>query len=140
MPPTIAQTQALTRVEQLLANTVSALDPEPRLELNAIVPTVSRCLDPGPTESSEQVMVSRAYWLRDIPAKHNLAIAYQVRDHWVQQGHIIIGTGGMESGHPNIAGETRPDGFILALGWAEGDHLYLAATSPCVRPDDMPGQ
>ncbi|WP_203880866.1 hypothetical protein [Planotetraspora kaengkrachanensis] len=138
MPQTIVQTQALTRVEELLSSTVSALDPKPRLELNAIVPTVSRCLDPGPTESSEQVVVSRAYWLRDIPANHNLAIAYQVRDHWVRQGHVILGTAGLESGHPDIAGETRPDGFILALVWAEGDHLYLASSSPCVWPDGTP--
>jgi hypothetical protein len=138
MPQTITQTQALTRVEQLLTSTASALDPEPRLESNAIFPTSSRCLDPGLAESSKQVVASRAYWLRDIPAKQHIAIAHQVRDHWIQQGHVITGTGGVEAGHPNISGETRPDGFILALGWAEGDHLYLAATSPCVWPDGTP--
>jgi len=138
MPRTITQAQALTRVEQLLTSTASVLDPRPRLELNTIFPTASSCLDPGPAESSKQVVVSRAYWLRDIAAKQNIVIAHQVRDHWIQQGHVITGAGGVEAGHPNISGETRPDGFILALGWAEGDRLYLAATSPCVWPDGTP--
>jgi hypothetical protein len=138
MPQTITQTQALTRVEQLLTSAASALDPAPRLELVTIFPAASPCLDPGPAESSKQVVVSRAYWLRDVPASANMAIARQVMDHWKQQRHIITGTGGLEIGHPNISGETRPDGFILALGWAEGDHLYLAATSPCVWLDGTP--
>ncbi|GII27054.1 hypothetical protein [Planotetraspora mira] len=138
MPQTITQAQALTRVEQLLTSTASVLDPGPRLELNTIFPTTSSCLDPGPAESSKQVVVSRAYWLRDVPASANMAIARQVMDHWKQQRHIITGTGGLETGHPHIAGESRPDGFILALGWAEGDRLYLAATSPCVWPDGTP--
>ncbi|MFC0555551.1 hypothetical protein ACFFHJ_32105 [Planotetraspora thailandica] len=65
-------------------------------------------------------------------------VARQVMARWERQGHVIVGTGGMEIGRPNIAGESRPDGFILALVWAEGDDLYLAATSPCVLPDTTP--
>lgn len=46
---------------------------------------------------------------------------------------MVTATG--QPGHPDLEGKSTPDGYTLALVWAEGDNLYLAATSPCVVPD-----
>lgn len=37
-----------------------------------------------------------------------------------------------------MSAESRPDGYLLALTWAEGDKLYPGATSTCVWPDGTP--
>ncbi|MEU7892628.1 hypothetical protein AB0B45_07145 [Nonomuraea sp. NPDC049152] len=133
---TITQAEAIARVDQLIHDTAAALTPEPRLELMPISVPPSTCLDRG--ESEGQVVINRKYWLRDVPNAENMNIARQVRAYWESEGHAIISTGGWQVGHPSIGGESRPDGFILALVWAEGDDLYLASTSPCVWPNGNP--
>ncbi|MFB9526384.1 hypothetical protein [Nonomuraea roseola] len=134
--PTMTQAQALARVDQLVAETAAALSPKPRLELIQSSVPFSMCLDEGKSEN--QVVVNRAYWLRDVPSSENMNIARQVHAFWERQGHVITSTGGWQVGHPSIGGESRPDEFILALTWSAGDDLYLAATSPCVWPDGTP--
>ncbi|GAA2354352.1 hypothetical protein [Nonomuraea africana] len=135
--PPLTQAQALARVDRLVHDTAAALTPKPRLELVASSVPFSACLDGGKSES--QIVINRAYWLRDLPKSENMSIARQVRAFWERQGHVITSTGGWQVGHPSIGGESRPDGFVLALTWSAGDDLYLAATSPCVWPDDTIG-
>ncbi|MGW4468246.1 hypothetical protein ACWENQ_01095 [Nonomuraea sp. NPDC004354] len=134
--PTITQAQAISRVDQLVHETAAALVPKPRLELMPFTVPPSRCLHDG--DSQDKVVINRAYWLRDVPKTKNMEIARQVRAYWEAQGHRIVSTGGWEVGQPSIGGESRPDGFILALVWAAGDDLYLASTSTCVWPDGTP--
>jgi hypothetical protein len=129
--------QATKRVEQLIRDTAAALTPRPRLELIPFSTAPNMCLDEG--KSHDHLVINRKYWLRDIPKSENMSIARQVRADWDKQGHVVLSTGGWEVGHPSIGGESRPDQFILALTWAEGDDLYLAATSPCVRAEGSPG-
>lgn len=129
--PTITQDQALDRVEQLIRDTATALKPRPRLELIPHGTGADDCLHPD--EPKGKVTVNRAYWLRDIPESENMNISKQVRAYWQEFGHRIVAAGG--TGNPDLSGESKPDGFTLALTWAAGDNLYLAATSPCVWPE-----
>ncbi|MBN6053728.1 hypothetical protein JYK22_17445, partial [Nonomuraea sp. RK-328] len=96
----------------------------------------SVCLDDD--KSQDQVVVSRAYWLRDVPRSDNMAISQQVRTYWEDHGHRVTSVGG--AGNPGVTGETSPDGFLMTLTWAEGDNLYLGAASPCVWPDGHPSK
>jgi hypothetical protein len=132
--PTITQAQALARVERLIRDTAAAITPAPRLELIPSSVPPSMCLHDD--ESQEQVVISRSYWLRDIPQSDNMSISRQVRAYWEKQGHVIVAAG--NANNPDLSGSSRPDHFNLALTWAEGDHLYLGAASTCVWPDGTP--
>ncbi|GAA0922620.1 hypothetical protein [Nonomuraea longicatena] len=128
---TITQAQAVARVDQLVHETATALDPRPRLEL------IPYSVPPGTCPEGEgQVIVNRKYWLRGVPESRNTNISRQVRAFWVSQGHHVTGSG--TGGSPNLSGESQPDGFILALVRAADGALYLAATSTCVWPDGTP--
>lgn len=134
---TVTHVQALERVERLIRQTAAALTPPAELEL------IPYSTPPNPCAWSEdgipeRFSINRKYWLRGLPGGGIVAAARQVHDHWEAQGHAITSTGGFETGHPSITGTSNPDGFVLALAWAEGDNLYLAATSPCLPPQDAP--
>ncbi|MEV0144526.1 MULTISPECIES: hypothetical protein [unclassified Nonomuraea] len=131
---TINQTQALTRVEQLIRDTANGLTPRPELEQLPMFTAPTACLDED--KSQDQITVSRAYWLRGVPKSENVAISRQVRAYWEAHGHRITSIGG--TGNPGVTGESRPDGFTMTLTWVEGDSLYLGAASPCVWPDGTP--
>ncbi|GAA0356612.1 hypothetical protein GCM10009530_02220 [Microbispora corallina] len=133
---TLSEHEALDRIGALITSTAAVLRPHPRLEPLTLFTVPGRCQ--ASDGGAGRIVVSRAYWLREVPARDNVHVARQVVDEWTRQGHTLVGTGGFESGHPNVSALSRPDGFVLALAWAEGDHLYLAATSPCVRPDRTP--
>ncbi|WP_157251385.1 hypothetical protein [Nonomuraea typhae] len=126
---TLTPDQALARVDHLIRDTATVLTPMPRLELITFGTEANECPSPAAEGS---ITINRAYWLRDIPKHENLRISQQVRDHWQARGHRITGFGG--EGSPNLSGESQPDRYILALSRAEGDNLYLAATSPCISP------
>jgi hypothetical protein len=132
--PTITQAEAYARVEQLIRDTASALTPKPRLELIPYGTAPAMCLDQGADE--RMVRVNRSYWLREIPASENMDISRQVRAHWEGHGHHITASG--RGDNPDLSGQSQPDGFLLALSWAEGDRIYLGATSTCVWPEGTP--
>lgn len=136
---TTTQAQAIALAEELIHDTAAALRPTPRLELlpYSAAPNPCAFADDG---LPERITVSRAYWLRDVPRVKPVTLAQQVQAHWQQQGHVIVSTGGFEVGHPSIGGKSTPDGYTLALVWAEGDNLYLAATSPCIWPNGTPNR
>lgn len=123
--PTMNRAHALTRVEELIQDTTQALTPRPRLEAMPSFNAPTGCLD----DNEQQIVVSRAYWLRDLPAPKNMAVSSQIRAHWESRGHRITASGG-----PGLNAETRTDGFLLALVWSEGDALYLGVSSPCITP------
>lgn len=131
---TLTEAQALARVNQLIYDTAQALTPKPRLEPLSSYSAPSSCLKEGTPRG--QMIISRAYWLRDIPKSDNLAISRQVRTYWQARGHRITASG--KDGNPDLSGISKPDGFTLTLTWAEGDQLYLGAASTCVWPDGAP--
>lgn len=130
--PTLSQAQAIALNDKLISETVRALTPKPRLEVIPSFNAPSGCLGEGASEN--QIIVSRAYWLRDVPKDQNLAISRQVQVFWKSQGHRIVSVG--SNGNPDLRGESQPDGFRLFLTWAEGDDLLLGASSTCIWPDE----
>ncbi|MFI6387485.1 hypothetical protein [Nonomuraea sp. NPDC050540] len=132
--PTFSQGQAIAINDKLISETVRAINPRPRLEVISSFNAPSGCLGEG--ASKNQIIVSRAYWLRDVPKDQNLAISRQIRVFWQSRGHRIVSMG--SNGNPDLSGESQPDGFRLFLTWAEGDHIFLGASSPCIWPDGTP--
>ncbi|MEV0589527.1 hypothetical protein [Nonomuraea sp. NPDC050310] len=128
------QQQALARVEQLIRDTAAEVTPRPRLELVPYGTEAEEC--PSDAEANGRVTVNRAYWLRDVPRADLLRVSRQVRAAWERQGHRLIAAG--DGDNPDLSGESQPDRYTLALTWADGDQLYLAATSPCIWPDGTP--
>ncbi|MET7460714.1 hypothetical protein [Nonomuraea sp. NPDC005501] len=128
---TATSTQALARVEELIHDTANALTPRPRLEPIHSFEAPSPCLDED--KSQDRVIVSRAYWLRDVPKTDNMSISRQVHTYWEAQGHHIIAGG--NTNNPDLSGTSHPEGYTLTLTWADGDDLYLGAASTCVWPD-----
>ncbi|MBA2893566.1 hypothetical protein [Nonomuraea soli] len=123
------QAEAVNRVEELIRKTADTLRPPPKLELIPYTVTPNPCAfsaDGVP----ERYTVNRAYWLRGVPTDQLKRVADQVKAHWLAEGHVITASG--RAGHPDLAGVSHPDNYTLALVWAEGGSLYLAATSPCL--------
>ena len=137
MKPTMSKDEALARIHELIDDTVSVIDPTPRLELDPTTLTVYRCLGFVGDNSDGRIYVTRAYYLRGIPQDKNklVDIARQVRRHWEQRGHVIEGTSrdGLV-----ISARSRPDDFILSLSWTAGDVLMIGATSHCIWPNGTP--
>jgi hypothetical protein len=133
----MTRSQATVRADQLVRETAKSIDAAPILELDetSAVPTPCLFSEDG---VPERYSISRKYWLRNMPPRQHMDVSRQVRAYWQSRGHTITATGDDSAGNPNLAGESHPDGFILALAWAEGDNLYLAATSPCLAIPQPP--
>ncbi|MFI6598111.1 hypothetical protein ACIBHX_17785 [Nonomuraea sp. NPDC050536] len=131
---TMTESQALARVEKLIHETAAVIVPKPRLELMPHTVAPHPCLHDD--KSQDQIVVNRAYWLRDIPKSDIMNVSRQVRAYWESQGHRITASG--REGNPDLSGVSQADGFTLALTWSAGDTLYLAATSACVWPKGTP--
>lgn len=136
--PTMTETQALARVEQLIKETAAVIKPKPRLDLYRPSLNPNSCLDPSDGGSKDRIVVNRSYYLRDIPQDQLAEVARQVKQYWEQQGHYIEG---IAQNDLDMSGRSRPDDFLLSLA-ATGDSgdilLGLAATSPCVWPNGTP--
>ncbi|MFI6815733.1 hypothetical protein ACIBG7_25235 [Nonomuraea sp. NPDC050328] len=133
--PTLTRDQAVARIEQLITATAQVITPEPRLEEVPSFSAPSGCQGDGTAE--DQIIVSRAYWLRGIPEGENMRVSAQIRSYWESQGYRIVAAGSGD-GNPGLSGESQPERFRLSLVWAEGDDLYLGASSTCIWPDGTP--
>ena len=76
---TMTEAQALERVEQLIKETVEIITPKPRLDLFRPSLNTQHCLDPTDGGSEERIVVTRIYYLRDIPQDRLSHVAQQVR-------------------------------------------------------------
>ncbi|MFI9558797.1 hypothetical protein [Nonomuraea endophytica] len=128
---TLTQAQAVGLIDELISETAHAITPRPKLEVLPSFNAPSGCLGEGASEN--RIIVSRAYWLRDVPKDQNLAISRQIRAFWQSRGHRIVAVG--SNGNPDLSGESQPDGFKLSLTRAKGDSLFLGASSTCIWPD-----
>lgn len=136
--PTITETQAIARIDQLIRDAVATVKPRPTLDLFPPSLNPGQCLDPTDKGSEERVTITRSYYLRNIPQDRLVEAAEQVRAHWEKAGHVITGAYGFDTGRPDVSGRSRPDDFLLSLSWTEGDVLGIAATSPCIWPNGTP--
>jgi len=137
MKPTMTKEEALARVQELINDTVAIIEPKPRLDVDPTTLKPYRCIGFVGDDWDGRIYVSRAYYLRGIPRdKAKLAeISQKVVRHWQQRGHVIEG---VSKNGLNIAGRSKPDGFILSLSWTAGDVLMIGATSHCIWPNGTP--
>ncbi|OUC93911.1 hypothetical protein [Streptosporangium minutum] len=134
--PTMTQAQALARVEQLIKETSDVITPKPRLDLDRPSLNVNGCLDPTDSGSEGRVVISRSYYLRDIPRDQVAEVARQVKQYWEEQDHYIVG---VSINGLDISGRSKPDDFLLSLApTGNNDVLNLGVTSPCVWPNGTP--
>lgn len=133
--PTITKAQALDRIKQLIDGTVSVIHPKPQLELHQPSLNDGLCLDPVDGGSEDRIVVNRSYFLRELPKDKLDEVATQVKAYWQSQGHYIEteSDDGLE-----IHARSRPDDFLITLGWSEGDVLTLGSTSTCLWPNGIP--
>lgn len=133
---TMTQAQALSRVEQLIKETANVITPKPRLDLDRPSLNVNGCLDPTDGGSEDRVVISRSYYLRDVPRDQVEEVAKQVKQYWEEQGHYIVG---VSINGLDISGRSKPDDFLLSLApTGNNDVLNLGVTSPCVWPNGTP--
>ncbi|MFG2073243.1 hypothetical protein [Nonomuraea maritima] len=132
---TITKAQALARIEQLIDGTVSVIQPEPELELHEPSLNDNRCLDPADGGSEDRIVVNRSYYLRGLPKDGLKEVVAQVKAYWEREGHHISAEAGNGL---QLYGRTRPDDFLVTIGWTAGDVLSLGATSTCLWPGGTP--
>ncbi|MER5420212.1 hypothetical protein [Streptosporangium roseum] len=134
--PTMTQAQALARVEQLIKETVDAITPKPRLDLDRLSLNVNNCIDPTDGGSEARIVIDRGYYLRDISEDQIEEVARQVKQYWEQRGYYIeaISKSGLD-----ISGHSQPDDFLLSLAPTGDDNvLNLGVSSPCIWPNGAP--
>ncbi|MEV5590922.1 hypothetical protein AB0L05_35655 [Nonomuraea pusilla] len=135
--PTITKAQALARIEQLIDGTVRIIHPKPQVELYQPSLNDGLCLDPLDGGSEDRIVVSREYYLRGLPKTEDALkeVIAEVKAYWQSQGHFISGEN--ENGLQLYA-HSRPDDFLISIGWAAGDVLTLGANSTCLWPNGTP--
>ncbi|NYF43902.1 hypothetical protein [Streptosporangium sandarakinum] len=136
--PAITKEKALGRVEQLIKEAISGVNPQPRLDLDQLSLTVDHCLDPTDGGSKDRIVVGRGYYLRDVPKDRLAEVSRQVRQTWEQRGHHVSGVSLDGIG---FTGRSRPDDFLFSLLVADsdgGEVLNLGVSSPCIWPNGTP--
>jgi hypothetical protein len=135
--PTITKAQALARIKQLIDGTVSVIQPKPQPELYQPSLNDGLCLDPQDGGSEDRIVVSREYHLGGLPKTEDALkeVIAAVKAYWQSQGHYISGEN--ENGLQLYA-HSRPDDFLISIGWAGGDVLTLGANSTCLWPNGTP--
>ncbi|WP_214107602.1 hypothetical protein [Acrocarpospora catenulata] len=132
---TMTKAQALARVEQLIQEFAVVITPEAKLELYQPSLTDDPCLDPTDGGPENRIIVSRSYFVRNIPKGQAKQIADRMKAYWEQHGHIVAG---VSTNGTVITGRTRPDDFLVALSWTDSDVPILDAASPCIWPFGTP--
>ncbi|WP_283133373.1 hypothetical protein [Rhizohabitans arisaemae] len=136
--PTITQPQVIARLEELVQQAVAGVEPRPRLELFEPSLTPAHCLDPTDGGSEERLVLSRGYWLRDVPAGRLVEVARKIQRNWESKGYSIRSARGFEEGEPELNGFSTPDEFILAMNKSDDQTLHIGVTSTCFWPNGTP--
>lgn len=138
--PTITQQQAVQRVDELVSAAVSGVKPQPRLVAEEGFTLARRCSDPTDGGSTDRIIVSKRFWLQDVPVAKHAGVARQIRANLVKQGHTVETTRGIEKNQPEIFARSRPDDFLMSITSSGGGPLSIGASSPCIWQNGTPGQ
>ncbi|MEV4568571.1 hypothetical protein AB0K12_32790 [Nonomuraea sp. NPDC049419] len=135
--PTITKAQALDRIEQLINGTISVISPKPQVDLYKPSLIDDPCLGPLDGGSEDRIVVGREYHLRGLPKNEDALkrVLADVKAYWEKEGHYISGQN--ESGLQLYA-HSRPEDFLMAIGWAADGVLTLGANSTCLWPNGTP--
>jgi hypothetical protein len=135
---TMTQQQATNRVEQIIRDTIAALNPKPELSKQEAMSQPTSCVDPTDGGSPDRTVISHTYLLNGLPGSHNGAIASRIKAYWDSQDVRYNNSDGLTSDHPDITGYTRPDEFLVSLSTNAQKVLMLTVTSPCIWPNGTP--
>jgi hypothetical protein len=135
---TMTQQQATARVEQIIRDTASMLDPKPELKKQEAMSQPTSCVDPTDGGSPDRTVISHTYLLSDLPSSRNGAVASRIKAYWDSQGVRYSNSDGLASGNPDITGYTRSDEFLVSLSTNAQKVLMLTVTSPCIWPNGTP--
>lgn len=135
--PTITKAQALKRIEQLIDGTISVIHPKPQVDVYEPSLVDDPCLSPLDGGSENRIIVGRQYYLRGLPQSEDSLkqVLADVKAYWEKEGHYISGHN--ESGIQLYA-HSRPEDFLMAIGWAADGVLTLGANSTCLWPNGTP--
>lgn len=134
--PTMTQSQATARIQQILQGTGPFISPRPRLEIDKRDTYTGPCLEEPPGHSDARVQISRAYVLQGVPKQANASVAAQVLHGWKSKGYKVS-TFRTGTSSPQIHG-TAGDNFLISLQSNSQGQLTIGATSPCLWPDGTP--
>jgi hypothetical protein len=135
---TITKQQAIDRAEQIIRDTGAAVKPKPRLERYPSVAEETNCVDPTDGGSPDRTIISREYWLRDVPRSRNGEVAQQIKAYWDSKSYKITGADRFDTGNPEITGHTLPDEFRISLTTNVDGDMSIGTNSPCIWPNGTP--
>lgn len=135
MDPTLNTQQATDRVQQHIDDAVAVIEPTPRLEPESFLDMP--CDPPSDNGPLGRIVVSRGYWLRDIPPERNAEVFAAVERRWVDNGWVVLADD-TDSQDAFLSVENRADAFRMSLSSSVDGQLSLGATSPCIWPDGTP--
>jgi hypothetical protein len=137
--PSMTQQQATAHADQIIQDTVAALNPRPQLEADQYLTSTSPCLDDtNPQSAMGLIVVARGYWLRRIAQNANASIGEQVLRLWRKNGWVISTTEGIGTSAPQITGLAKPYAFRISLQSSDNGSLSLGASSVCIWPSGTP--
>lgn len=135
MEPTLNEQQATDRVQLHIEDTVAVIEPTPRLERESFLDMP--CDLPSDNGPLGRIVVSRGYWLRDIPVERNPEVFEAVERYWVNNGWVVL-TDETNSEDAFLSVENRQDAFRMSLSSSIDGQLSIGASSPCIWPNGTP--
>jgi hypothetical protein len=133
---TITLQQANERAEKYVQDAVAAIEPAPRLELLGKFED-SPCGDPSDHGPQGRAVVSRSYWLRDVPAQRNAEVITAVVKWWTDHDFVITGDKRPQANW--VFAENKIDSFRMSIEESPSGNLSIGTDSPCVWPNGTPG-
>jgi hypothetical protein len=135
---TMTTDQVTTRIEQIIRDTVAAINPTPQLQMVDYLSQPTTCVDPTDGGSSDRTVLNRHYRLVGIPTDRNGEVGQQVKIYWESKGYDITSAVRLNSRDPQITAFTKPDEFSISLKTGGDGSLGIGSTSPCFWPNGTP--
>ncbi|MGH4019791.1 MAG: hypothetical protein ACRDT0_11255 [Pseudonocardiaceae bacterium] len=136
MQPTLNQQQGTERMEQHIMNAVAVIEPKPSLELQSA--NTQDCSQPSDDGPLGRVVLSVAYWLREIPVERNPEVFAATKRHWMGSEWTVLSDRSQRAEAPFISVQNDRDGFRMSIQSSVDGQLSLGASSPCIWPNGTP--
>ena len=133
--PTIAQEEAVEKVEEHAYDTLVALPEGAELE-ELSEPSPAPCSDTSLLGAKKRVVVGVKFWIRGVVEEDNEVALDLMHDHWVDSGYRIVNDNRPDD--PFINARNEEDNFLVATQYNKNGTLSLTVGSPCLWPDGTP--
>lgn len=136
MKNALTTNEAVERLEEHIANTVSVL-PE-TLHLEPIGPVIkgASCDDPTDGGPQDRVTASRRYWLDGLSIKENETNVELIYQYWINNDYVVL-----EDLRPEkifVSVQHEEDNFRMSVRSNVEGYLSIGSSSPCFWPDGAP--